>query len=369
MASPRRAHVVVCVGQDYAREHVSERDLARLREKVSCDLVLTATASGAHRHVVTDPAGRHRLRGALRDADALVLGPGAPYVDAAVLADAPRLRLVGELEGDRFSPRLDLQAAWARGITAVDTSNASSYPVAEWAVAALILCFRNAGAAFREMIEPQAYVRPRTDPGFVHGGIEGRTIGLLGCGHIGRRLVRYLQPFGVDVLVHDPHLDGDLAEELGVELTSLDGVFDADGVVCLLPLTPATRGLVGAAQLQRLRPGAALVNVSRGAVVDGRALLERLLPGDVFAALDVFDPEPVPADHPIKSCRNVFLTPHIAGVTARSRPQFFALMVDELLRFTAGRRPRYELTPTVAAVRGLPAAPRGEEHETGRADR
>jgi phosphoglycerate dehydrogenase-like enzyme len=338
-------HVVVCASREFARVHVLERDLARLAAAASADLVLTDATGGGHQQVDADQTARDRLRAALVDADALVLGPGAPRVDAALLAAAPRLRFAGELEGDRFSPRLDLPAAWARGITAVDTTNASSYPVAEWALAALVLCFRNAGAVFRQMIEPQAYVRPRSDPGFVHGGLEGRTIGLLGCGHAGRRLVRYLRPFDVAVVVHDPHLDRALAEELGVELTSLDEVFDADAVVCLLPLTPATRGLVGAEQLARLRPGTALVDVGRGAVIDSDALLERLLVGDVVAALDVFDPEPVPADHPVKALPNVILTPHIAGVTARSRPEFFALMVDELLRFQCGRLPRYELSP------------------------
>ena len=126
-------------------------------------------------------------------------------------------------------------------------------------------------------------------------------------------------------------------------------------VVCSAPLTPRTQGMLGAAELALLQPDSVFVNVSRGAIVDSDALVARLKRGDgVRAALDVFDPEPIPAEHEIRRLPNVFLTPHIAGSNAESRPRFFSLMVDELERFFHGHHPRYELTDrTLANRRGL----------------
>ena len=108
--------------------------------------------------------------------------------------------------------------------------------------------------------------------------------------------------------------------------------------------------MIGAPQLELLRPGSVFVNVSRGKVVDSSALLARLQRGDVTACLDVFDPEPLPPDSPIADLPNVFLSPHIAGVTEESRRRFFRLMVDECLRHFQGLEPLAELTPENARL-------------------
>jgi D-3-phosphoglycerate dehydrogenase len=123
-------------------------------------------------------------------------------------------------------------------------------------------------------------------------------------------------------------------------------------VFVLVPETSTTVGMLGATELALLRPGAVLVNVSRGKVVDAAALLDRLRQGDVIACLDVFDPEPLPLDSPLVDLPNVFCTPHIAGVTEESRRRFFSLMVDECLRHFDGLELLYELTPQVVARRG-----------------
>jgi phosphoglycerate dehydrogenase-like enzyme len=157
------------------------------------------------------------------------------------------------------------------------------------------------------------------------------------------------------VRVHDPYLPRAMADELGVLATSLDEVMGgSDVVISLVPLSPRTRGMLGRRELDLLRPGSVFVNVSRGPVVDSGALVDRLRRGDICAALDVFDPEPIPADHPIKQLPNVFLSPHIAGVTQASRTRFFTLMVDELDRFFHGHDTRFDLDPpTLANRRGV----------------
>ena len=297
----------------------------------------------------TDPAARAELLERVSDVQGIVVCHGSPLIDAEVMERAPQLRIIGELEGDRFAQRIDLDAAWERGIPTVDTTHGSSYPVSEWALALILISLRNAGEHFRKMVEHTAYVKPTT--GWMPSRLEGKKVGLIGGGHIARRLITYLQPFHCDIRVHDPYLPKVVPDIMGFLLTTLDFVLaDSDIVVCLAPLTPATRGMIGQRELELLQPGAVFVNVSRGAIVDSAALIARLQRGDIVAGLDVFDPEPIPADSPIKDLPNVFLTPHIAGAN-RGLESFFALMVDELDRRFHGHETLHDLTPQVRANR------------------
>ena len=301
------------------------------------------------------PPPRPELLAAMPRAGALVVCHGAPLVDAALLEHAPQLRFVGDLEGDRFAQRIDVEAARARDIVVVDTTNGSSYPVAEWALAMMLIALRNAGHEFRRLLAGEVG-QDRNHPGYFFGELTGKRVGLIGCGHIGRRLLEFLRPFRCPVRVYDPYLAPEVADSYDFVHTSLENVMrQSDIVVCLAPLTPRTQGMIGARELDWLPPNAAFVNVSRGAIVDSPALIERLQRGDgVRAALDVFDPEPIPADSEIRRLPNVFLTPHIAGSNAESRPRFFSLMVEELDRFFRGHQPRYVLTErTLANRRGL----------------
>ncbi|MBV9539384.1 MAG: hydroxyacid dehydrogenase [Acidisphaera sp.] len=295
-----------------------------------------------------DAETRRRFVAFARDLDLVMISHGAPRIDGAILDAAPRLRFVGELEGDRFARRIDVDAAARRGVKVVDTTHGSSTPVAEWALAMMMIGLRNAGSLFRRMIAGEIITQEskRADPGYLRGELTGKRVGLIACGHIGRRLLELLEPFRCDVLIHDPHLPRLIADIYDVTLTSLDAVLSrSDVVVCLAPLTPETRGMIGRRELDLLRAGAVLVNVSRGAVVDSQALIVRLQRGDIIACLDVFDPEPVPADSPVRTMPNVFLTPHIAGVTADCGPRFVDLMVDEMRRFLEGHETRHDLRP------------------------
>src|SRR5262249_33127253 len=141
-----------------------------------------------------------------------------------VLAAAPELRIVG-LRSDRFGTGIDIEAAWERGIVVVDTDNiASAHPVAEWNLALILLCLRNAGAVFRRMIAGTETWANAENEAFVSGELTGRKIGLLGCGHVGQRLIELLAPFRVDLRVYDPYLPDDTAARLGVQRADLDAV-------------------------------------------------------------------------------------------------------------------------------------------------
>lgn len=284
-----------------------------------------------------------------RGLDALIVCHGSPRVSGEVLSAVRRITLVGELEGDRFAQRIDVEAAHERGVRAVDTTHGSSYPVSEWALAMMLIGLRNAGAHFRKLASGETWgtseQRDNAPEFAMNEELTGKTVGLIGGGYIARRLIEFLKPFRTKVLVHDPYISRDLAYAYNFILTSLENVMSQpDVVVCLVPITPGTRGMLGAQELGMLKPGSVFVNVSRGAVVQTDALIERLHVGDIVACLDVFDPEPIPPESPVRSMPNVFLTPHIAGTTHRSRTRFFEEMVNELERHFSGHETLFDLT-------------------------
>jgi phosphoglycerate dehydrogenase-like enzyme len=280
------------------------------------------------------------------------LGGRLPPLTARVFAGSPDLRLAG-VRGDRFGAGVDLEAATAHGVKVVDVDNvASSQPVAEWVLALILVCLRNGGAVFRQMMSgEEAWARAQNDH-LVCGELTGRRVGLAGCGQVGRRLIELLAPFRVELRVCDPYLEDETAARLGIVRAELDQVLrHAEILVLQTPLTPRTRGMIGRRELDLLCPGAILVNCSRGPVIDQEALIERLRQGTLVAGLDVFDPEPLPEDSPLRSLPNAFITPHIAWYAPNAFSRYFGSMVDEFVRFFTGQPLEHELTPRLVDIR------------------
>jgi D-3-phosphoglycerate dehydrogenase len=337
-----RPRVLIACAQRLVATYLAEADLERLRQ--GAEVIHVACEDGQPSEAFLGEWAR---------ATAVIVCHGAPRITGVLMDGAPALRFVGELEGDRFAERIDAEAAFRRGLRVVDTTNGSSYPVSEWALAMMLIGLRNAGALFRRMIAGEEFHLEPDDFGYIHAELTGKRVGLIGGGHIARRLIAFLKPFKVEISVHDPYIPKEIADILGFRLTTLDAVLARnDVVVCLAPLTPATRRMIGARELDLIPAGVVLVNVSRGAIIDPDALVTRLRRGDIVGCFDVFDPEPIPRDNPIRHLPNVFLTPHIAGVTAASRPRFFHLMVEELERFFAGDETLYDLNARSLANRG-----------------
>ena len=349
MTTTRPKVLLVC-NQRVRDTYIEPSDLDRISD--FADLEWFVCEGGKRFGPNEDPAALAQLLERVGDATGIVVCHGAPLIGPEVMDRAPKLQIIGELEGDRFAARIDVESAWERGIRTVDTTNASSYPVAEWALALILISLRNAGAHFRRIIAGELDDRPRDDPGFLRGELTGKRVGLIGCGHIGRRLIKFLRPFEVDIRVYDPYLPREIADALGFLQTSLDYILSqSDAIVCLSPITPRTHGMIGQRELELIPSGAVLVNVSRGAIIDSEALIARLKRGDIVAGLDVFDPEPIPPDSEIIGLRNVFLSPHIAGGTATAQTRFLTLMVDELERFFHGHETLFDLTPRSLANR------------------
>ncbi|HCL28183.1 MAG TPA: hypothetical protein DIC52_07085 [Candidatus Latescibacteria bacterium] len=293
------------------------------------------------------------LINALKGCTGLIkLGGRVPALTRRVLESAAELQLVG-LRSDRFGSGIDLQVAAQRGIRVIDADNLSSaHPVAEWNLALILLCLRNAGAVFRQMIAGTDRWAHTGNDDFVNGELTERKVGLIGCGHVGQRLVELLVPFRVDLQVCDPYVSADVVDRLGIRRAELDAVLDhADILVVQVPHTPKTETLIGAAELERLGEGKILVNCSRGKVLDQEALVERLQGGRLIAGLDVFDPEPLPADHVLRTLPNVFCTPHIAWHAQNAFSRYYGYTAQDFVRFFRGEALQHELTPRMVDIR------------------
>jgi len=335
--------ILLVFNSEIRDEYIRNDDLDRLGKFVEWQWL--DLRGGARFEANTDPDSIHRLRDNIESADGVVICHGSPKISREMMDYAPTLRIIGELEGDRFATRIDLEEAWNRGIKTLDTTNGSSYPVAEWALGLILISVKNAGSLFRRIIKGDTGRLQKDDFGYLNGELYGKTVGLIGCGHIGRRLIQFLAPFQVELKVYDPYIQPEIGDILGFTRTSLENVLSgSEVIVCLAPLTPSTTGLLGKTELDLISSGSVFVNMSRGPIVDSHALINRLKKGDIVAGLDVFDPEPIPRDSDIIHLPNVFLSPHIAGVTAASYERFFTLMVDELDLFFGGHETRFDLT-------------------------
>lgn len=350
-----RPRVLLCANDTVRNEYWTGEAIARLESFADWEWLRSvgvANRPGVWGGPSEDAAEIAALKVKLVDYDALIVCHGSPFINKSIVEGARSLKIVGELEGDRFANRIDVETLTKRGIVCTDTTHGSSTPVAEWALALVMISLRNAAAHYRRLIGGEEYRRDHDDFGYRVGELTGRSVGIIGLGHIGRRLIELLQPFNCKISVYDPYAAKEVAMAMGVELTTLEHVFaDPDITVCTAPLTPRTRGMITARHFLMLKPDSVFVNVSRGAIVDSDALIARAKRGDICVGLDVFEPEPIPATSEIRRLPNVFLSPHIAGVTAACRPRFVSLMVDELQRFFNGHSTLHDLTPRVLANR------------------
>lgn len=276
-----------------------------------------------------DPAA---LRAALATAEAWVVR-NRTRVDRAALAAAPRLRVVGRVGVGLDN--LDLDALRERGVAVTWAPGSNAASVAEYVIGALLHLWRRFDVA-TEHVRGGGWDRPA----FMGDEALGRTLGLVGLGDIGARVARRARAFGLDVVAHDPfvHDAAFAVQEYGVALLPLDALLArADAVSLHVPLTPATRGMIDAAALSRLKPGALLVNTARGGLVDEAALARALREGHLGgAALDVRDREPPGADDPLADAPRLLLTPHVAGVTRQSNARASMHVAREVVRALAG---------------------------------
>jgi phosphoglycerate dehydrogenase-like enzyme len=248
---------------------------------------------------------------------------------AELIAALPRLRLIAST--GRGNASIDLDAAAARGVDVVHT-NYSSTPTIEFVWAAIL------GLA-RDIAGEAASVRAGGWQIGLGMELRGKTLGVLGLGRIGSKVARIGQAFGMDVIAWSQNLAEETASALGVRRVSKQELLARSDVLTIhTRLSERTRGLIGAADLAAMKPSARLINSSRGPIVDEAALVDALRHGRLAgAAIDVFEEEPLPVDHPFRRLPNVLATPHIGYVTEEMYRTFYGDTVQNLVNWLDGR--------------------------------
>ncbi len=280
--------------------------------------------------------------------DVVVTFPSNDPYNERTLAAATHLKHIART-GVGFNS-VDLDAATRHGVVVTNAPGQNSDSVAEHAIGLMLCIARNIALSDKKMRAGEwADLRVPISP------LRGKTLGIIGLGNIGKRVARRAVAFGMEVIAHDIVRDERFAAEVGVFFEPREEVTRrADFITCHVPLNDSTRGMVDERFLSSMKPGAYLINTSRGPVVDLDAAATALEHGIIQgAALDVFPNEPADHRHRIFSLDNVVLTPHIAGLGEDACEQSLEFAVDAALDVIAGRRPAGLLNPEVLEKAGI----------------
>jgi phosphoglycerate dehydrogenase-like enzyme len=276
------------------------------------------------RHIADDD----ELVEALADAEIVVAMRERTPFPAAILDRLPDLKLL--ITTGMANVAIDVAAARRNGVVVCGTGMKGG-PTAElsWGLILTLL---------RKIPAEDASMRAGGWQTTIGGDLEGATLGLVGLGRLGTRMARIGNAFGMEVLAWSQNLDPAAAREAGAEPVEKPALFERSDIVSVhYKLSERSRGLVGAAEIGAMKPSAYLVNTSRGPIVDTDALLAALAAGAIAGAgLDVYDIEPLPVDHPLRSAPRTVLTPHLGYVTEDTYDIFFGDAVEDVLAYLDG---------------------------------
>lgn len=278
---------------------------------------------------------------------ALGIGGHIP-VTADVLDRAPSLEVV--FIGAAGFDLIDVQAATERGVLVVNAPGGNAAGVAEHAIGLMLsLTHKIAQADCQAHLTRTWPSRPELKAAHPPLTVlEGKALGLIGCGAIGRRVAGLAQAFGMHVQAYDPFMSTDAAVQLGITLQpTLDALLrTSDHVSLHTPLTSETKNLIGRKQLELMQPHAVLINTSRGGTVEADDLAAAIAAGQIGGAgLDVTEPEPLPAGHPLFSLPNVVITPHIGGASPEMLERSAVTAASMAVQVLQGTPPRNVVNP------------------------
>ena len=297
------------------------------------------------------PPSREDLISKVKDKDGL-LCLLTDRIDAEVMDSAPNLRVISTYSVG--FDHIDVEAATKRGIYVTHTPGVLTDAVAEFTIGLLL-------AVTRRILEADQVIREGQwnkpwNPYFLTGPeLKGKTLGIIGMGRIGRAVAEKIKGFGMRIIYYDIYRNEKAEKELGVEYKDLDTVLkESDFVSLHVPLTKETRHMIGERELRLMKSSAYLINTARGPIVDTEALIRALKEGWIAgAALDVFEQEPLPPEHPLTKLENVVLAPHIASATTEARQRMAELAAKNLIAVLKGEKPPALVNPKVMEVRSL----------------
>jgi phosphoglycerate dehydrogenase-like enzyme len=281
----------------------------------------------------------------LQEVEVIFSSWGAPILDPEFLAAAPRLRAL--FYGAGATGGMVHPEAFERGIVVTSAAAINGVPVAEYTVASIIFSLKQAFRFAREIKAEGAYPHGRHPV----AGAYGSTVGLVSLGAIGRAVCERLKMMDVSVIAHDPFVSSEEAHTLGIQLVSLNEVFERSDVVSLhTPWLPETERLIRGTHFAAMKEGTSFINTARGAVIAEDEMIAVLTERqDLTAILDVTYPEPPPPGSPLYTLPNVFLTPHIAGSMDGECLRMGQEMAAEFGRWLRGEPLLWQIRPEAAA--------------------
>lgn len=320
--------VAILIGQNHYKRMLNQTAWRNLRSFAS-----------VIEHTGGEPATKADLLGILPQAEACLTSWGVAQLDAEVIAAAPRLQAMAHMGSS--VKRFVSDALWARGIQVTSAAPALAKDVAITTLGLMIV-------GMKRIWPLGQHIRRggwRESPAWPAREIRHKVVGIVGASHVGRHLIRLLEPFEVQILLYDPFVSSEAAASLGVEKAELEEMLaQADIVTLHAPAKPDTHHLLDAKRLALMKDDALLINTARGTLIDEAALIEALSQGRFFAFLDVTDPEPPAQDSPLRRLDNVVVVPHLAGCI-EDCGHMGEMAVEELRRFFAGQPPLYQVKP------------------------
>ena len=264
-------------------------------------------------------------------------------IDAEVMSGAPSLRVISNYAAG--FDNIDIVEATRRRIIVGNTPDVLTETTADFTFALMM-------AAARRVVEGDRSARrgewKTWGPMILLGqDVHGATLGIVGLGRIGEAVARRAKGFGMRVLYYDRTRRREVEAELGVEYAEFERLLaESDFITTQVNLTPETFHLIGKEQFEKMKKTCVLVNTSRGQVVDNMALYEALRVGSIaFAAIDVTEPEPIPADHPLLTLQNLIVTPHIASASVKTRTEMALIAAENLIAGLKGELPPHAVNP------------------------
>ena len=309
----------IAILDDIHRAYEGTSGVRRLRDHAEVQIFI---------HPFGDPS-------VLRGFDALVANRERTLFTRSLLEQLPDLRIIAQTGNHAY--HIDLAAAEERRIIVAKATGGFCTSAAELAIGLMIAVMRQIPSIDRE-VKLGRWPTPMT---FV---LRGKTLGIVGLGHVGRHVVKIARAFEMKVLAWGPRLSQEAAASVGAESRELDDLLTSSDIVSVhATLSPESTGLIDARRLRLMKPTAYLINTARGPIVDEAALCAALARGQIAGAgLDVFDEEPMASAHPLIRLPNVVLTPHIGWPTDEMYKQFADAAADALLAYLEGQEaPRF----------------------------
>ncbi|MDL2205494.1 hydroxyacid dehydrogenase [Eubacteriales bacterium OttesenSCG-928-N13] len=269
----------------------------------------------------------------ITDKDILITGWGSPRVTDAVLNAAPRLKMIAHSAGTvRW---LVEESFFDRGIVLTNANLALAPSVAEYCLMTILMARWRILDSIKRVRDGLWQSNNDIVP-----GLNGAKIGLIGYGAIAEELIRLLRQFDVRIAIHSEHLSEEQARQMGVRRCSMEEALHSDVVSLHKTLTESTRHMIGKRELDMIPDGGILINTSRGALIDEAELIHQLERGRIHAVLDVFEEEPLPHGHPLRTMPGAIVTPHCAGTSAYFRQAMAELVLSDIECVLNDMRPR-----------------------------